>query len=71
MNIQNLLAQLGNSTNPMQMLMGILNPNQKQQLNQFKGLNNQEQAEKIAQLCNEKGISKEQLQEILSMFRGK
>ena len=55
----------------MQMLMGILNPNQKQQLNQFKGLNNQEQAEKIAQLCNEKGISKEQLQEILSMFRGK
>ena len=71
MNLQNLIAQLGNSTNPMQMLMGILNPNQKQQLNQFKGLNNQEQAEKIAQLCNEKGISKEQLQEILSMFRGK
>ena len=68
MNIANLMSQLGNSSNPMAMLMGMLNPNQKQQANQFQNKSAQEQAEEIARICNEKGISKEQLQTIISMF---
>ena len=69
MNIQNLLAQLGNSSNPMSMLMGILNPNQKQQVNNFSNTSKEQQAEQIAKMCNEKGISKEQLQSIIGMFK--
>ena len=68
MNLQNLLAQLGSATNPMQMLMGMLNPNQKQMVDVFKGKTSEEQAEQIAKMCNEKGISKEQLQGILNML---
>ena len=68
MNIQNLMAQLGSATNPMSMLMGMLNPSQKQMVDLFKGKSNEEQAEQIAKMCNEKGITKEQLQNIISMF---
>ena len=50
------------------MMMGMLNPNQKQMVNQFQNKPNQEQAEQIAKMCNEKGITKEQLQNIMSMF---
>ena len=50
--------------------MSMLNPNQKQQTNQFQNKSKQEQAEQIAKLCNEKGITKEQLQSILSSFKG-
>lgn len=35
----------------------------------FKGKNTQEQAEEIARLCNEKGITKEQLENIFNMNR--
>ena len=52
----------------MQMLMGMLNPNQKQMVDVFKGKTSEEQAEQIAKMCNEKGISKEQLQGILNML---
>lgn len=68
MNLQNLMAQLGNATNPLQMMMGLLNPNQKQMVNIFQNKNPQEQAEELAKLCNEKGISKEELQRMISMF---
>ena len=51
------------------MLMGMLNPNQKQQASQFQNRTAQEQAEEIARVCNEKGISKEQLQSIMGMLR--
>ena len=68
MNIQNLLAQMMNASNPMSMLTGMLNPNQKQQASQFQNKNQQEQAEEIARVCNEKGISKEQLQSIIGML---
>ena len=37
----------------------------------FQGKNEMEQAEQIARMCNEKGISKEQLQSILAMFNKK
>ena len=69
MNIQNLMSQLGNATNPMAMLMGMLNPNQKQIANNFQNKSQQEQAEEVARICNEKGITKEQLQSIISTFR--
>ena len=48
--------------------MGMLNPNQKQAVNQFQNKSDQEKAEEIARICNEKGISKEQLQLIMSKF---
>ena len=51
------------------MLMGMLNPNQKQTANQFQNKSKEEQAEEIAKLCNEKGISKEQLQTIINNLR--
>ena len=51
--------------------MSMLNPNQKQQVSQFQGKTNQEQAEMIAQYCNQNGISKEQLQNIMSMLHKK
>ena len=69
MNIQNLMAQLGNATNPMTMLMGMLNPNQKQIVSQFQNKTDEEQAEQIAKMCNEKGITKEQLQSIMNMLK--
>ena len=49
--------------------MSMLNPNQKQQANQLQNKSRQEQAEAIAQKCNELGISKEQLQGIISSFK--
>ena len=49
-------------------MMSMLNPNQKQQANNFQNKSEQEQAEEIARICNEKGISKEQFQQIVSMF---
>ena len=71
MNLNNLLAQLGNSTNPMAMMMSLLNPNQKTMINQFQSKTGQEQAEQIAKMCNEKGITKEQLQNIFSIINKK
>ena len=53
----------------MSLMMSMLNPNQQQLAQQFQSKSNQEQAEEVAKLCNEKGITKEQLQSILNMFR--
>ena len=71
MNIQNLMSQLNNATNPMAMMMSMLTGNQKQVANQFQNKTTQEQAEAIANKANELGISKEQLQSIISMFNKK
>ena len=51
------------------MLMGMINPSQKQMVNIFQSKTTEEQAEEIAKKCNELGISKEQLQAIMSSFR--
>ena len=51
------------------MLMGMLNPSQKQQVNQLQNKTDEEKAEAIAKLCNEKGIDRQQLEQIISMFR--
>ena len=53
------------------MMMSMLNPNQKQQASQFQNKTSQEQAEEIARICNEKGIDKNQLVQIINMFNGK
>ena len=71
MNLQNLMSQLGNSSNPMALMMSMLNPNQKQTANQFQNKTKEQQAEEIAKLCNEKGITKEQLQNIINTFSKK
>ena len=49
--------------------MGMLTGNQQQQLNQFQNKSKQEQCEQIAKICNEKGITKEQLQQIISNIK--
>lgn len=53
----------------MSMLMNMLNPSQKQMLSMFQNKSNEEQAEQIAKMCNEKGITKEQLTNIMSMLK--
>ena len=68
MDLQVLLNQLGNANNPMAMMMGLLNPQQKQMANIFQKKNKEEQYEEIAKKCNELGISKEQLQGLIGMF---
>ena len=50
------------------MLTGMMNTNQKQQVNQFQNKNEYERAEEIANICNQKGISKEQFQQIIGML---
>lgn len=68
MNLQSILTQIGNSTNPMTMMMNMLNPTQKKTLSQFQSRNVQQQAQEIADICNSKGISKEDLQKIVNSF---
>ena len=68
MNIQNLMNQLGSATNPMALLMSMLNPNQKQLTDQFKNKSKEEQCQQIAEYCNQNGISKEKLEEIIKML---
>ena len=69
MNIQNLLSQMMTSNNPMQMMMGMLNPQQKQAANLFQNKNNNEQAQIVADMCNKNGISKEQLSQIINAIK--
>ena len=69
MNLQSLMSQLQGATNPMALMMSMLNPNQKQQANNFQSKSAQEQAEEVARICNEKGITKEQLQSIINTFK--
>ena len=69
LNMQSLLGQMSNSSNPMQLAMSLLNPQQKQMVNQLQNQPNEKQAEKIAQYCNEHGISKEQLANIIGMIK--
>lgn len=55
----------------MQMLMGMLNPNQKMLVNNFQGQPNEKQAEEIARMCNAKGITKNDLANIINSLKGK
>ena len=53
------------------MLTNMLNPNQKQLVNQFQSKPDMEKAEQIVKICNEKGINKEQFQQIVSFLNKK
>ena len=50
------------------MMKSMLSPSQSQMLNLFQNKNSEEQAEAIARMCNDKGITKEQLQDIVQML---
>ena len=50
------------------MLMGMLNPNQKQQVDLFKSKSGTDKAQAIADYCNQNNINKEQLQDIINMI---
>lgn len=64
LNLQNLLGQLNASNNPFNMILNMLPGNEQKQM--FTSLANQpsdeKRAELIAKLCNQNGITKEQLQ---------
>ena len=71
MNMQNLISQLGNATNPMSLMMSMLNPSQKQTVNMFQNKTTQDQCQAIADYCNKNGIDKSKLQEIINMLNNK
>ena len=50
-------------------IMSRLNPEQKNIVAQFMGMNEQERAEKIAQILNQKGITKPDLENFIKRFR--
>ena len=64
------LGQMMKSSNPMQMMSSMLNPQQKQMLSQFQNQPQEQQAQKIAEYCNQNGITKTQLQNIIKMMNG-
>lgn len=51
--------------------MSMLNPNQKQIANQFQNKTKEQQAQEIADFCNQNGISKEQLQNLMNILNKK
>ena len=69
-NLQNLMNQIMMSKQPAQALLGMLSPQQRQIFNQVQSKPSSEQAELIAKMCNEKGISKEQLIQLVGYFSG-
>ena len=69
-NLQNLLSQTMMSKNPQMALLSLLNPQQLQLFNQLQNQPNEKQAEAIAQMCNEKGITKEQLAQVIQLTNG-
>ena len=68
MNMRNLMSQLMASSNPIAMIMGMMNPNQKKKAEALLKKPKEEQYEEIAKYCNENGITKEQLQSLINMF---
>ena len=69
-NLQNLLSQVMMSSQPQQALLNLLNPQQQQLFNQLQSQPGDKQAEIIAQMCNEKGITKEQLAQMVKSISG-
>lgn len=69
MNMQNLISQLKMAQDPTAMILSMLNPQQKQQANQFLKKPKKEQCEEIARVCNEQGITKEQLNELIRALK--
>ena len=57
--------------NWMQMMLSALSPTQKEALNLFKNKPTDEQAEEIARICNEKGVSKADLENLIQLLKKK
>ena len=55
----------------MEALLNLLSPQQKSIFNNINGQSEEKQAEEIAKMCNEKGITKDQLASMLEMMRGR
>ena len=64
MNPQNLISQFMNSSNPIAMAMNALPNNSVKSLfsSVMNAGSNQEKAQRLADICNRNGITKEQLQ---------
>ncbi len=58
----------GGNIHPNQ-IMSRLNPEQKNIVFQFLGMSEEQRAEKIAQILNEKGITKTDLENLINRFR--
>ena len=67
MNIQNLLAQILNSRNPMQMLMNTMTPQQQQMAKTFLAKPNRQEA--LQDLMKEKGVSQEQVDNLKKFIK--
>ena len=68
MNIQNIVSQLSRSVNPTGMIMSML-PNQNLKIafsNLMGSGTDEEKAQKLADLCNQHGITKQQLMNALN-----
>ena len=67
MNIQG----VDNMYNPnmMNMMLSMLRPNQRDTVNRLQGKSREEQAQEIANYCNQNGISRDKLQSLINMFR--
>ena len=68
MNLQNILSQIMNASNPMKMLTGMLTPQQNQMLSLFQNQPSDKQAQMLADICNQKNISKNDLMQIANMI---
>lgn len=51
------------------MIDSMLNQNQRQQVNDFKTLTDEQKASKIADLCNSRGISLEELKKLYNALK--
>ena len=55
----------------MEALLNLLSPQQKSIFNNINEQSEEKQAEEIAKMCNEKGITKDHLASMLNMMRGR
>ena len=67
--MNNLISQLMKSKNPTQSIMGMLNPQQRNLANNFMQQNEQQKAQYIADYCNQNGITRQQLADLINQFK--
>ena len=67
MQIPQMLSQVLKSQNPMQMISNLVggNPQYINMYNQMQNMSKEQQAQKLADLCNQKGITLDQLKNVL------
>ena len=65
----NALQNLFNGQPNFNQMMSKMNPEQKNIIFEFMGMSEEKRAEKIAEILNQKGITKEQLENIIKNFK--